>query len=773
MITSNVYNNFASGELSPSVWGRVDRPFYSTGLEVCRNFIPLLTGGAFYRSGFAYVNHTRLNRRAFLVTFKFNAAQSYTLEFTDLKMRVYKNGGVVLETAKTVTGITQAAQGVVTSVGHGFLDGDEIYFSGIGGMTQVNGQFYIVSDKTANDFKLKTIDGAYINTTTFGAFTSNGNVARIYEITTPYIETNLWQLKTAQTADLMYIVHPSYAPMKLTRSGHAAWNLTTYTRTSDPFTGANKYPGAAGFYGGRFWMGGTNDDPDVFWGSMGPSDTTGESRYDNFTVGTGALDSVVYTLTSQNLTVDRILWFGTSPAYMVIGTTGGLYKANGGIDGSAITPTAVAVNPISSYAAADIGQIFVGNQLVYIQAGGRTLRSFEYDLLSDAYYAFDKNLLSEDITYPSITQIAVSQGRPDLIWAVRTDGVLLTCTFLSKEDVAGWARQYVGGDGKVLSVSAEPQGVGFDRISICVERTINGLTRRFIEYSTSDPQIPDFSDYFTSKENQATDDSKYRNIIFELQKTFTRLDSSLVLDTTQATTLTLSAVTGTAVTATAGVASFVATDVDKYIFIKYITGLESGVAQITGYTNPTTVMINILQTFHSVNVATSGWYLLASQVNGLGHLEGKTVGVLTDGGVHPDVVVTNGAITLEYPARYVIIGLKYYGYLRSLDLELGSAKAGTTTQGTTRNMVGLSLKLKNTMGGSYGSSSRGLYSLSEMDFRNSAHDLTDRPPLLYSGLKDVTNFDDWADEKRLHIVQDQPLPITVLSMVPILDIMGE
>ena len=771
MIANSVFNNFASGELAPSVWGRVDRPFYATGTEVFRNFISQLTGGAFFRPGFQYVHHTRLNRKAFLIPFRFNLAQSYTLEFTDLKMRVFKNGGVVLETAKVVTGITQAAQGVVTSATHGFANGDEVYFSSVVGMTEVNGQFYIVSDQAANTFKLKDIDGTYINTTTFGAYISGGTVSRVYEVTTPYVEADLWQLKTAQTADLMYIVHPAYAPMKLTRSGHASWSLGTYVRTADPFTGAGNYPGAAGFYGGRFWMGGTDNDPDVFWGSMGPDPTTGASRYDNFTVGTGDLDAVIYTLTSQNLTVDRIVWFGSSPAYMVIGTTGGLYKANGGIDGAAITATMIAVNPISSYAVANIGQVFVGSQLVYVESNTRTLRSFEYDLLSDAYFAFDKNLLAEDITAPGLVQIAAAQGRPDIIWAVRTDGVLLGCTFTSKEDVAGWGRHYLGGSGKVLSAAVEPQEGKFDRLSVCVERTINGMTRRYIEILSEDPLIPDFSDQFTGEDNYAADDRRYRNIVFELQKQFIRMDSALVLDTTQAVTLTLSAVTGTAVTATAGSASFVATDVDKYIFIKHLSGNETGVARITGYTSPTIVTVNVLQAFHSVNLLTSGWYLLSSMVRGLGHLEGKTVGVLTDGGVHPDVVVVNGSIALEYPARYVIIGLKYTGYLRTLDLEFGNGK--TTSQGITRNMIGLNLKLRNTLGGSYGSSSRGLYALQEMDFRNSAQDLTDRPPLLYTGLKEVTNFDDWATEKRLHIVQDQPLPLTILSMVPVMDITSE
>lgn len=767
MIANSIINNFASGELSPSVWGRTERPFYNTGSEIMRNFVPLLTGGAFYRPGFEYIHHTRLNQVATLVSFKFNAAQAYTLEFTNQKMRVYKNGGVVLETAKNVTGLTKANPGIVTSVAHGFSTGDEVYFSGVGGMTEVNGQFYLVEKIDADTFSLKDIDGTVIDTSGFTSYTSGGTVARVYEIASPYVEADLPTIKVAQTADLMYIVHPSYAPYKLTRSGHAAWTLGTYSRTADPFTGANKYPAAVGFYGGRLWMGGTNDDPDVAYGSRAPNASTGASQYDDFTVGTAATDAVIYTLSSQNLTADRIRWFGASTAFLVVGTSGGLYKGNGGADGSPITGTAVQFVPISGYAVADLGPLFISNQLVYIEDGSRTLRSFEYDLLNDNYYAFDKNQLAEDITYPYITQIAYSKGRPELIWGVRSDGVLLTCTFLSKEDVAGWARHYVGGNGKVLSVSSEPQPNAFDRAVICVERTIDGHTRRYVEYQSVDPMTFDFSDRFTAATAFATDDLTHRNLTFEIQKKFIRLDSALVLDTVQSVALTLSALTGS-ITVTAASPLFAATDVGKYFSVKYLTGVEAGVARITAYTSSTEVTARVVQDFVSLAVGANGWYLMASTVHGLGHLEGATVGVITDGGVHSDVIVADGTITLDYPARYVIIGLKYTGIIRSMDLEIGNSQ-GTTSQGTLKNMIGLTLKLKDTLGGKYGSTYKGLYDLQEMAFRHTGADFTDRPPLLYSGAKPLTNFDTWGEEKRIIIIQDSALPMTILTMTPILD----
>ena len=51
----------------------------------------------------------------------------------------------------------------------------------------------------------------------------------IFTLVTPYAASDLPLLKFVQSADTMTLTHPSYAPMKLTRTGHAAWALTSIT----------------------------------------------------------------------------------------------------------------------------------------------------------------------------------------------------------------------------------------------------------------------------------------------------------------------------------------------------------------------------------------------------------------------------------------------------------------------------------------------------------------------------------------------------------------
>lgn len=77
-----------------------------------------------------------------------------------------------LAPAKTITGITVATPGVVTSAAHGFADGDPILLD-VAGMTELDGALYRVYAKDTNTFQLARLsnDGA-ISTAAFTAFTS-------------------------------------------------------------------------------------------------------------------------------------------------------------------------------------------------------------------------------------------------------------------------------------------------------------------------------------------------------------------------------------------------------------------------------------------------------------------------------------------------------------------------------------------------------------------------------------------------------------------------
>jgi len=60
-----------------------------------------------------------------------------------------------------------------------------------------------------------------------------------YEISTPYLTAELFEIKFAQSADVMYLVHPNHEAMKLSRTDHTAWSLDQVEFTNGPYLPIN------------------------------------------------------------------------------------------------------------------------------------------------------------------------------------------------------------------------------------------------------------------------------------------------------------------------------------------------------------------------------------------------------------------------------------------------------------------------------------------------------------------------------------------------------
>ena len=118
----------------------------------------------------------------------------------------------------------------ITSNGHGFVDNEMVVYSimasaaAIDGL--VDGESYYVINKTTNTFELEDIDGTDVDTSGYSTYSSGGTANRIYQITTSYTTAQLFELKFAQSADVLYITHPSHEVSKLSRTGHTSWTLS-------------------------------------------------------------------------------------------------------------------------------------------------------------------------------------------------------------------------------------------------------------------------------------------------------------------------------------------------------------------------------------------------------------------------------------------------------------------------------------------------------------------------------------------------------------------
>ena len=232
--------NFTGGELSPRLDGRNDLGKYPNGCKTLENFVIFPHGSAARRSGTQFIAEVKdSSKKTRLIPFEFSTTQTYMLEFGDQYMRVYKDEGSVLEGDKTITGITQANPAVVTASSHGYSNGDEVVITGVSGMTEVNNKRFLVADKTTNTFELQDKDGVDINSSGFTAYTSGGVSNKVFEISTPYLEAELFDLKFALSADVMYITHPNHEVEKLSRTGHTSWTLADVDFTDGPYLDDN------------------------------------------------------------------------------------------------------------------------------------------------------------------------------------------------------------------------------------------------------------------------------------------------------------------------------------------------------------------------------------------------------------------------------------------------------------------------------------------------------------------------------------------------------
>src|SRR5690606_8961354 len=82
---------------------------------------------------------------------------------------------------KTITGITQANPGVVTSNAHGMLEQHTVYIESVVGMTELNDRFFKLGTVATNTFELAGED-----TTNHTAYVSGG--------TAIYRATSRWSL---------------------------------------------------------------------------------------------------------------------------------------------------------------------------------------------------------------------------------------------------------------------------------------------------------------------------------------------------------------------------------------------------------------------------------------------------------------------------------------------------------------------------------------------------------------------------------------------------
>lgn len=251
MANSLVQRSFAAGEISPALYARTDFVKYQTGLRTLRNAYVLRHGGTQNRAGTKFLAEVKdSTKNTILIPFIFSSSQAYMLEFGNLYMRVIKNDAYITNAAQNITAVTQANPAQVTVAAHGLSTGDEVFITGVVGMTELNGRNFKVVVTGANTFTLQYLDGSNVDSTGFTAYSSGGTIQKIYELVTPYLEADLDEIRYTQSADVMTLTHQSYEPRDLSRFADDNWTLTTISfrpATSEPTNITSVAGGAGGF----------------------------------------------------------------------------------------------------------------------------------------------------------------------------------------------------------------------------------------------------------------------------------------------------------------------------------------------------------------------------------------------------------------------------------------------------------------------------------------------------------------------------------------------
>ena len=478
--SSYAFTNFTAGELSPRMDGRTDLEKYFFGCKTLENMVVHPHGSASRRPGTRYVSEIKDSSAVTrLIPFEFSTTQTYMMEFGNLYIRFYKDNGIITETGKTISAITKANPGVVTATSHGYSNGDYVIISGVVGMTELNGRQFKVASVTTHTFALQDMDGNNFDTSSLTTYASAGTAFKIYQITTTYATADLFELKYAQSADVMYITHPSYVIRKLTRTGHTSWSIADVSISGSPSPNLNNasdnYPSCVTFFEQRLVFANTNNNPQSLWFSK-------SGDYENFTTGTDADDAMIFTIASNQVNAIRYLSAARS---LLVGTVGGEFLVTGSDTIDGLSPTNINIRRQSTYGSANKDAISIGNTTLFLQRAKRKVRELVYNYDSDNYVAPDLTILSEHITESLVKDYAYQQEPNSVVWAAREDGILVGMTYQRTENVVAWHRHIIGGKSDT-GKSVVTDKFSFSASATTVSTTNNTITLSSHGMSTGD-----------------------------------------------------------------------------------------------------------------------------------------------------------------------------------------------------------------------------------------------------------------------------------------------
>jgi hypothetical protein len=388
-----------------------------------------------------------------------------------------------------VTGVSLAANCVITAVAHGFITGDYVFIDNVGGTVEVNGQWYYVKKINNNTFYIMDPDNTttYINSTGYTAYASAGtaNKGKLTGGVGP-VHTEGARTDGDPGVNWTYL-HSGFGVVKITGftsgtvvtgtvnskipDGCVGSGNPTYIWAHSLYSTVEGWPELVGLFRERLsFLKGLSLAMSV------------SADYENFAgkIGGQVTADAGIRITLPDTNPARWLMDGND---LLVGTAGREIAVGKVTTTEPLGPSNIEAKKQTAYGSRAVEPVEVGNSVLIVTRSGTKLREIVFDWTRAAYVSSDLTVLSEHIAKAGLSQIAYQQEPYGIVWGCTVTGGLVGFTFNREQDVLAWHRHPIGLNGIVESVQSIPSPDGKrDDLWLIVKRTINGVTRRYVEY---------------------------------------------------------------------------------------------------------------------------------------------------------------------------------------------------------------------------------------------------------------------------------------------------
>jgi hypothetical protein len=236
---------------------------------------------------------------------------------------------------------------------------------------------------------------------------------------------------------------------------------------------AQSWPSSVAFHDGRIWWAGL----DKVYGSVSDDyynydpATEGDAGPIVRSVATGPVEGIGWMLPLQRL---------------VVGTASAEVSIRSSSFDEPLTPTAFTARNASTVGSSPVQAIAVDSAGIFVQRNKSKIFELVYDVEINDYGARELTRLNQQICKPGVVQIAVQRQPDTRVFFIKEDGTAAMLLYDRADAVVGWCR--IETDGQFENVAILPTGDD-DNVYFVVKRTINGVTKRYVEKFASTAEL--------------------------------------------------------------------------------------------------------------------------------------------------------------------------------------------------------------------------------------------------------------------------------------------